>query len=91
MYDKQITLIHKFSEANYIFDYSILEPQMTPSTREVTKATILFNEKYETEMRRFERRLFSNNELTSMKSSSYMNLTKSNSKFHQQNQSIPKL
>lgn len=34
---------------------------MTPNQREITKATITFNEKYETEMRHFERKLFSTN------------------------------
>jgi hypothetical protein len=62
---------------------------MAPNPREITKATITFNEKYETEMRRFERKLFSSNELTTSKSSTYMNLTKSNLKV--QPQSPPKL
>ena len=70
-------MIHNYSEANYIFDYSILEPQIVANPREVAKASILFSEKYEVEMRRFEKRLFSYNEMTSSKSS-YMNLTKSN-------------
>lgn len=66
--DSQIRLAHNFSEANYLFEYSIVEPQITPNSREISKATFVFNEKYEAEMRRFERRLFAPNDLAASKS-----------------------
>ena len=66
--DSQIRLTHNFSEANYVFEYSIVEPQITPNSREVSKATFVFNEKYEAEMRRFERRLFALHDLSASKS-----------------------
>lgn len=66
--DSQIRLAHSFSEADYVFEYSIVEPQIAPHSKEVGKATFLFSEKYEAEMRRFERRLFAPGDLAASRS-----------------------
>lgn len=56
--ESQMKIEHSFSDISYSFDYSIVEPQVSIHPKEVSKVTILFNEKYEADMKRFERKLF---------------------------------
>jgi hypothetical protein len=53
VYEEKVKIMHAFSDLNYIFDYSIIEPMFTHHPKEITHLTIVFSEKYEVDMRRF--------------------------------------
>lgn len=45
--------MHAFSDLSYTFDYSLLEPLFTHNPKDISHLSILFNEKYEQEFKKF--------------------------------------
>jgi hypothetical protein len=69
VFEDKIKLMHAFSDLSYTFDYSLMEPLFNHTSKEVNRITIIFSEKYEQELRRFERRLFNKEDLSFTRSS----------------------
>ena len=69
MHEDKVRILHAFSDLSYTFDYSLMEPLFSHQSKEVNKITIVFNEKYEQELKRFEKRLFNKDDFSLTRSS----------------------